>query len=82
VKLTVEPLQSPRTGYRYAVAKAVINKSAKKGIPRRYQRTWKVRTVAPNFSAEEMRSSFEANAKRWEAKVMEKIKTEAELVKV
>lgn len=74
MKLTIQPIQSDSTGYRYVVCRAVINKSVKLGIPRRMQKTWKVRTVAPNFAVEEMKSSFEANAKRWEEKVLRKIR--------
>lgn len=75
MKLTIFPIQSARTGYRYVVAKAVINKSVKLGIPNRVQKTWKVRTVAPNFACEEMKPSFEAQAARWQSKVMAKLKS-------
>lgn len=53
---------------------AVINKSKKLGITKRYQKTWSCKTVAPEYTLEEMKSSFEANAKRWEEKVMGRIK--------
>lgn len=62
-------------GLRCVRFKAVINKSKKLGIPRKFQKTWSVKTVAPEFTLEEMKASFEANAKRWEAKVMEKLKS-------
>lgn len=74
MKVTVEPYQSPSTQYRYVKCVAVLNKSEKLGIPRRYQKTWKVRTVAPEFSTDEMKSSFMAHAKRWEQQTLERLK--------
>lgn len=68
---------NPILDQRRGNAKAVINKSVKLGIPRRFQKTWKVRTVAPKFAAATMKHSFQANAKRWEAKVMERVKEQA-----
>ncbi len=50
--------------------KATIGKSKKMGIPRRYEKTWSTLTVAPNFTLEEMKSSYEAEARRWEQKIM------------
>ncbi len=55
---------------------AVIAKSRKQGIPRRYQKTWTMKTVAPEFTVDEMRPAAEAEAKRWEEKVMAKIAAE------
>jgi len=78
MKLTIEPVESAATQLRYVRCVAIIPKSKKNGVPRSYQKTWKVRTVAPNFASDEMRFSFEQNAKRWEAKVMDKIKRERE----
>ena len=66
--LTIQPCEL--RGLRHVKAFAVINKSKKLGIPRRYQKSWSQKTVAPNFACEEMRKSFEALAKRWEQKVM------------
>lgn len=68
MKLTITPTQ--RGGYRIVKAFAVIEKSAKDGIPARRQKTWTVRTVAPEFVAKSCAVMFEAEAKRWEAKVM------------
>ena len=79
MKLTIEPIESGATQLRYVRCVAVIPESKKNGVPRRYQKTWKVRTVAPNFATEEMRFSFEQNARRWEANVMARIKREKEL---
>lgn len=62
--------------YRIVKAVAVIKKSKKLGIPRRFQRTVKVRTVAPDFALEEMRKSFEKDFERWEKRVMAKIAAE------
>lgn len=74
MKVTVEPYQSISTQYRYVRCVAVIPKSKKLGVPRRYQKTWKVRTVAPEFSCEEMKVSFMAHAKRWEQQTLERLK--------
>lgn len=52
---------------------AVIPKSAKLGIPKRRQKTWTLETCAPEFTKENERAAIEAEAKRWEAKVMAQI---------
>ena len=59
-------------------ALAIIPKSKKLGVPRKFQRTWSMKTVAPQFTIQEMKVGIEAEAKRWEAKVMDKIKRERE----
>lgn len=59
-------------GFRVVKSRAVINKSQKLKIDRRYQKTWTVRTVAPDFAVNEMHHSIECEAKRWEEKVMKK----------
>lgn len=63
-------------GLRCVRCVAIIPKSKKLGIPRKYQKTCTVKTVAPNYSAEEMRASFEAESKRWEAGILAKIARE------
>lgn len=71
-------ITSELTGNQYRVVKAVavIPKSKKNGVPRRFQKSWKQRTVAPNFACEEMRPAFEAEANRWQARIMAKIASE------
>jgi len=64
------------SGYRYVRAVAVIPKSITLGIPRRYQKTWKVRSVAPEFTIKNEGFIFEREAARWAEKVMAKIKNE------
>lgn len=76
MKFSVQPFLSDRTQFRYVRCVAIIPKSKKLGIPRQFQRTWKVRTVAPEFTTEEMRASFEAEAKRWEQKIMRNLAME------
>lgn len=78
MKLTITPTENGR-GYRVVKVFAVISKSAKLGIPRRYQKTWNVRTVAPNFVSEECKTMFEKEASRWEARIMDKIRKAREL---
>lgn len=53
---------------------ATINKSVKLQIPRRYQKTWSLKTVAPEYTEQEMLKSATEEAKRWEIRVMEKIR--------
>lgn len=72
MKLTIAASETSG-GFRIVRAKAVIAKSVKLGIPSRHQKTWKVRTVAPKFVAENCKHMFEAEAARWENKVMAKI---------
>lgn len=74
MKFSVKPFQSDATQLRYVKCVAIIPKSAKLGVPRRFQKTWKVRTVAPEFAAEEMKPSFLKVAKRWEQQTLERIK--------
>ena len=74
MKFTISPAEF--SGYRYVRAVAVIPKSKKLGIPRRYQRTWKVRSVAPEFTIKNEWFIFEREAQRWSDKVMAKIKEE------
>ena len=50
--------------------KAVISKSKKLGVEKRHQKTWSFPTVAPEFTLKEMLPSVEADAKRWEAKIL------------
>lgn len=69
MKLTVRINSQDQT----VTIRALIPKSKKLGLPKR-QRTWKLLTVAPNFSAEEMKKSYEAEAQRWEAKELAKIR--------
>lgn len=57
-------------GMRCSQWKAVINKSKKLGIKRRHQKTWSLRNVAPTSTLSEMVQSVEAEAKRWEAKIL------------
>ena len=67
-------------GLRCVRFKAVINKSKKLGVTRRYQKTWSARTVAPEFTLEQMRHTFEAEAKRWETKVLAKLAEDKRLM--
>lgn len=73
MKITIKP-DTRRDGIRIVRAKAVINKSVKLGIPRRYQKTWTVKTVAPSHVSEQSDNMFTGEAKRWEQKIMEQIK--------
>lgn len=57
-------------------ARAVINKSKKLKIPRRFTKTWSMKTVAPEFDAVELEKTIRAEAERWEKKVMAKINGE------
>lgn len=59
-------------------ALAIIGKSKKKGIPRKFQKTWSLTTVAPQFTIKELRPSIEAEAKRWEQTVLARIKRDSE----
>lgn len=61
-------------------AVAVIGRSKKKGIPRRFQKTWALPTVAPIFTRDQMQTSLYSEAQRWEKKIMKQIKKEAELL--
>jgi hypothetical protein len=72
MKLSIFPTVTA-DGYRVVKAKAVINPSVALGIPKRRQKTWTVRTVAPELAARENRHMFEAEASRWEQKVMAEI---------
>lgn len=60
-------------GARCVRATAIINKSLKLGIPRRFQKTWSLETVAPDFTADEIKPVIEAEAKRWEQKILSKL---------
>lgn len=62
-------------------ATAIIYKSVKKGIPRKYQKTWSMKTVAPEFTIQQMRPSIEAEARRWEAKTMALLERNRQLQK-
>jgi len=55
---------------------AIIPKSKKRGIHRKYQKTWSVKTVNPEVTIKESSKMFEAEAKRWEAKIMSRIRFE------
>ena len=55
---------------------AVINKNKKLGIEKRRQKTWSFPTVAPEFTLKEMLPSIEAEAKRWEQKILTAKKVE------
>lgn len=72
--LTIGELRGLR-GLRCVRCVAVINPSSKLGIPRRYQKTWSLKTVAPEYTKQQMEGSFLMEAKRWEQKIMAKIKT-------
>lgn len=78
MKLAIGP--SERNGFRVIRAFAVISKSIKSGIPRRFQKTWCVRTVAPEYGATEHADMFKAEALRWEKKVLERCKRDAEAI--
>lgn len=52
---------------------AIIPKSIKKGIPRRYQKTWSLPTADPEFTLTQYEHTMNEESKRWEAKVMAKI---------
>lgn len=52
---------------------ARISKSKKLGILKRHQKTWSFPTVAPKFTLNEMMPSVEAEAKRWEEKVLKSL---------
>lgn len=56
-------------GFRVVKAVAIIPKSKTIGVTRR-QKTFTVRTVAPDFAISELQKSFEAAASRWETKIM------------
>lgn len=71
MKLTITPSLFFKTPS--VRARAVISKSTKLGIPRRFQKTWNLRTVAPQFGSEQLKTTIEAEAKRWEEKVMARI---------
>ena len=73
--------ESTYYGLRAVTALAVINKSVKLGIPRRYQKSWTMKTVAPEFTIQEMKSSIEAEAKRWESKTLARIARDNEAAK-
>ena len=62
--------ESTYHGLRCVKAMAVIYKSVKKNIPRNFQKTWSTKTVAPEFTIKEMTPAIEAEAKRWEARIM------------
>lgn len=72
LKITVGEVR----GLRCVRARAVINKSKKLGIPRRYSKTFTTKTVAPNFVAEDAKPTFEAAAKKWEQGILAKIERE------
>jgi len=55
---------------------AVIPKSKKLKIPRRFQKTWTFQTCAPEFTSQEMLPGITAEANRWEAKILKKIQDE------
>jgi len=59
-----------RRGYRVVKAIAIIPESKTKGIKRR-QKTFTVRTVAPQFAVNELQKTFEAAATRWEHDVLQ-----------
>lgn len=61
---------------------AAINPSTKLGIPRRYQKTWSLKTVAPEYTKQQMEGSFLMEAKRWEQKIMAKIMAKIKTKKV
>ena len=60
-------------GYRVVKAKAVINPSVALGISKRRQKTWTVRTVAPELVISECGPMFESEAARWQSRVMAEI---------
>lgn len=68
MKLKILSTQS--RGYRVVKCVAIINQ------PKRRQKTFTVRTVAPDLAAEELQKSFAAEAGRWEVKTLEKLKQE------
>ncbi len=80
MKLTIKSTEN--RGYRVVKALAIISKSIKKGIPRRFQKTWTMRTVAPEFTAIEMETSIKAEAARWEAKIIRELSRQADAKKV
>lgn len=60
-------------GLRCVRFRATIYPSKKRGIPRRYQKTFTLKTVAPEATAKDMEFAANQEVKRWEAKVMERI---------
>ncbi len=66
--------ESTHFGLRSVKALAIIYKSVKQGIPRKFQKTWNMKTVAPEFTIKELKPTIEAEAKRWEAKVLATVK--------
>lgn len=84
MKVTIKSIQlngNPQTlhGQRCVRAVAIISKSVKKGIPKRFQKTWSLPTVAPTASAEELKPVIWAEARRWEKKIMDRIEAEKKL---
>ncbi len=70
MKLTITPFH----GAGLVRVFARILESRKLGTPRR-QKTWDIKTVAPEFTAENDREIFEREAKRWEQKQLDEFKT-------
>lgn len=64
---------SESRGFRVVRAVAVINKSKAFGIISRRQKTFTVRTVAPNFAISELERAFKSEASRWENKILARI---------
>jgi hypothetical protein len=56
--------------------RAVINPSKKLGIPRRYQKTWSVKSARPDLEEWALMISASREASRWEKKVMENLKVQ------
>lgn len=52
------------------IAKAVIYPSKKSGIQKRRQKTWRLQSVAPEFTLKEQGPAIEAAARRWEQSVL------------
>jgi hypothetical protein len=73
MKLTISVGQY--RGLQAVKVQAVINRSKK---TRRHQKTWTLKTVAPSFTAGDIKQSAEAEAKRWEQKVLLRYQQPAE----
>ena len=66
MKLTITPM----SGARIVRVFATIGRSRKQGTKRR-QKTWIIKTVAPEHTAKWNASLFEQTAKKWEQKQLE-----------
>jgi hypothetical protein len=59
-----------RPCYRF---KAVIRENVEHGIKGDHQKTWRAEAGDPMFDLKTIRPSFEAEARRWRIKIMQKL---------